>query len=33
MGFAVNACTMGMAASGLIVALFSQRIDRRWEFW
>ena len=29
MGFAVNACTMGMAASGLIVALFSQRIDRR----
>jgi YNFM family putative membrane transporter len=28
-GFAVNACTMGMAASGLIVALFSRRIDRR----
>src|SRR5262245_39575505 len=29
MGFAVNASTMGMAASGLIVALFSRRIDRR----
>jgi len=29
MGFAVNASTMGMAASGLLVALFAQRIDRR----
>ena len=29
MGFAVNACTMGMAVSGLVVALFSRRIDRR----
>jgi MFS transporter, YNFM family, putative membrane transport protein len=29
MGFAVNASTMGMAASGLVVALFSRRIDRR----
>src|SRR5690348_4664187 len=29
MGFAVNACTMGMAVAGLAVALFSQRIDRR----
>jgi MFS transporter, YNFM family, putative membrane transport protein len=29
MGFAVNASTMGMAASGLIVGLFSRRIDRR----
>ncbi|HEX6611009.1 MAG TPA: MFS transporter, partial [Hyphomicrobiaceae bacterium] len=29
MGFAVNACTMGMAVSGLAVALFSRRIDRR----
>ena len=28
-GFAVNASTMGMAASGLIVGLFSRRIDRR----
>lgn len=30
MGFAVNACTMGMAISGLLVALFSRRIDRRF---
>ena len=30
MGFAVNASTMGMAIAGLGVALFSQRIDRRW---
>lgn len=30
MGFAVNASTMGMAVSGLAVALFSRRIDRRW---
>jgi MFS transporter, YNFM family, putative membrane transport protein len=29
MGFAVNASTMGMAAAGLGVAYFSQRIDRR----
>src|SRR5262249_44094251 len=29
MGFAVNACTMGMAVAGLAVAYFSQRIDRR----
>jgi predicted MFS family arabinose efflux permease len=29
MGFAVNASTMGMAASGLAIALFSHRIDRR----
>src|SRR6266849_1829284 len=28
MGFAVNASTMGMAVAGLLVALFSQRIDR-----
>lgn len=29
MGVAVNASTMGMAASGLVVALFARRIDRR----
>src|SRR3989449_10869957 len=29
MGFAVNASTMGMAVAGLLVALFSRRIDRR----
>ncbi len=29
MGLAVNACTLGMAAGGLAVALFSQSIDRR----
>jgi predicted MFS family arabinose efflux permease len=29
MGFAVNATTIGMAAAGLIVGLFSPRIDRR----
>jgi predicted MFS family arabinose efflux permease len=29
MGFAVNACTIGMAAAGLVVALFSHSIDRR----
>jgi len=29
MGFAVNACTIGMAAGGLLVALFGQAIDRR----
>src|SRR4051812_33976689 len=29
MGVAVNACTLGMAISGLATALFSRRIDRR----
>jgi predicted MFS family arabinose efflux permease len=29
MSLAVNACTMGMAVSGLVVALFARRIDRR----
>src|SRR5262245_8160505 len=29
MGFAVNSSTIGMALAGLIVSLFSQRIDRR----
>src|SRR5437868_3386704 len=29
MGFAVNASTIGMAAAGLVVAIFSRRIDRR----
>lgn len=29
MGFAVNACTMGMAVAGLAVALFSRTINRR----
>ena len=29
MSFAVNACTIGMAAGGLLVALFGQAIDRR----
>src|SRR6266852_4630915 len=29
MGFAVNSSTLGMAAAGLLVALFSRRIDRR----
>ncbi len=29
MGFAVNASTMGMAVCGMVVALFSKRIDRR----
>ena len=29
MGLAVNACTVGMAAAGLAVALFSRHIDRR----
>jgi len=29
MGFAVNSSTMGMAAAGLIVSLFSHQIDRR----
>jgi YNFM family putative membrane transporter len=29
MGFAVNSSTIGMAIAGLLVSLFSQRIDRR----
>lgn len=29
MGFAVNASTMGMAAAGLLVAMFSRRLPRR----
>ena len=29
MGFAVNSSTMGMAASGLLIGLFSRRIDHR----
>lgn len=29
MGFAVNACTIGMAISGLVIALLGGRIDRR----
>jgi MFS transporter, YNFM family, putative membrane transport protein len=29
MGFAVNASTIGMAVAGLVIGLFSQRIDRR----
>ena len=29
MGFAVNACTMGMAVAGLVVGFFSPQIDRR----
>jgi MFS transporter, YNFM family, putative membrane transport protein len=29
MGFAVNSSTIGMATAGLLVSLFSQRIDRR----
>jgi predicted MFS family arabinose efflux permease len=33
MGFAVNASTMGMAAAGLMVALFSHRIPRRDGVW
>jgi MFS transporter, YNFM family, putative membrane transport protein len=33
MGVAVNASTMGMAISGLVVALFSRRIDRKRGIW
>lgn len=33
MGFAVNASTIGMAISGLTVAWFSDRIDRRKGLW
>lgn len=29
MGLAVNACTLGMAAGGLLIALYGQKIDRR----
>jgi MFS transporter, YNFM family, putative membrane transport protein len=29
MGFAVNACTLGMAIAGMAIAFFSHRIDRR----
>src|SRR2546429_136829 len=29
MGFAVNSSTLGMAAAGLLVSLFSRRVDRR----
>jgi predicted MFS family arabinose efflux permease len=29
MGFAVNSCTLGMAGAGLLVSLFSRRIERR----
>ncbi|MGF1501446.1 MAG: MFS transporter [Paracoccaceae bacterium] len=33
MGFAVNASTIGMAVSGLVVAWFSDRIDRKRGLW
>jgi predicted MFS family arabinose efflux permease len=33
MGFAVNASTIGMAAAGLLVALFSHKIPRRDGVW
>ena len=33
MGFAVNASTLGMAASGLTVAWFADRIDRKRGIW
>ncbi len=33
MGIAVNASTFGMAAAGLVVALFSRRIDRLRGIW
>ncbi|MGP1396260.1 MAG: MFS transporter [Inquilinaceae bacterium] len=33
MGFAVNASTIGMAAAGLAVAFFSNRIDRKKGLW
>jgi len=33
MGLAVNACTVGMAVSGLIVSLVARRIDRRRGIW
>jgi predicted MFS family arabinose efflux permease len=33
MGFAVNAGTIGMAAAGLVAALFSERVPRRTGVW
>ncbi len=33
MGTVVNACTFGMAAAGLVVALISRRLDRRRGIW
>ncbi|MEO1198588.1 MAG: MFS transporter [Pseudomonadota bacterium] len=33
MGFAVNASTIGMAAAGLIVAIFARSIDRKLGIW
>jgi len=33
MGFAVNASTMGMAAAGLLVGLFSRHLPRRRGIW
>jgi predicted MFS family arabinose efflux permease len=33
MGVAVNACTLGMAVSSLVVALVSRRIERRRGIW
>lgn len=33
MGFAVNASTIGMAASGLAVSLIARRLDRRRGIW
>ena len=33
MGIAVNACTLGMAVSSLLVALVSRRIERRRGIW
>ena len=33
MGFAVNASTFGMAVSGLVVAWFADRIDRKRGIW
>lgn len=33
MGFAVNASTLGMAAAGIVIALISNRIDRRRGIW
>ncbi len=33
MGFAVNASTIGMAISGLLIALFSRKLNRRRGIW
>ncbi len=33
MGVAVNASTIGMAAAGIVVALFARRIDRKLGIW